>query len=69
MRHQGEPVKDEPDDDLIGGFEESRARLPVSEFRRVAEPADRRAPGGCPRIGIVARKWRSEAKLAQVRGE
>jgi hypothetical protein len=25
--------------------------------------------GGCPRIGIVARKWRSEAKLAQVRGE
>jgi hypothetical protein len=25
--------------------------------------------GSCPRIGIVARKWRSEAKLAYVRGE
>jgi hypothetical protein len=44
----------------VGGAGHLEAVMPRTYFDTL---------GGCPRIGVVARKWRSEAKLAYVRGE
>jgi hypothetical protein len=49
---------------MVHGIERRDIFLDVAALARDRSSGHGVIPGACPRIGIVARKWGSEAKLA-----